>query len=96
MKQKFTLYIMVSTSKFDAGTISVWPSDISGVSGVERMLIDKQEIELDVPEFDIVSVQVDGIEKQIARVRADAQVQINALEQRKQELLAISYDGATQ
>lgn len=92
MKQMQTLYVFVSTNSYDAGKITVWDCDVSNYVE-DKALLCTQEVELDIPEFDIVSMQVDGIEKKIAQIRAEAQVKVNDLEQRKQELLAIGVDG---
>jgi len=51
-------------------------------------------IEIDFPELDnkvIISKQVAIIEKQITKVRADAEAAVTALDGRKQELLAICH-----
>lgn len=88
---KKTLYIFVSTCSYDLGKISIWDCDMSAYVQ-DKALLCTQEVEIDIPEFDIVSLQIDGIEKKIAQIRAEAQVQVNDLEQRKQELLAIGVD----
>lgn len=88
---KKTLYVFVSTCSYDAGKISIWDSDVRDYI-TDKAFLCTQEVEIDIPEFDIVSLQIDGIGKKIAQIRAEAQVQVNDLEQRKQELLAIGVD----
>ncbi len=54
-------------------------------------------IEVDFPELDnkdIINSQVAVIERQITKVRADAEAAVTALDGRKQELLAIGHDIA--
>jgi len=51
-------------------------------------------VEIDLPEIpaaELVDKQVVVIDKQMTKVRADAEASITALEGRKQELLAISH-----
>ena len=92
MKKTVTMYVCVSTRDYDAGKISVWDTDISRVDSLQETLLCTQDVEIEIPEFDIVQIQVDGIDKKIANIRADAQVEINQLNQRKQELLAIGHE----
>jgi hypothetical protein len=92
MKKKFELYVTASTNDYDAGKISVWDLDVSTMDSMNCVLLSTQEVELDIPEFDIVNIQIDGIDKQIAKIRAAAQMEVNGLEQRKQELLAIGHE----
>ena len=52
-------------------------------------------IEVEFPELsnkDVVKSQVDLLNKQMTKVRADSEAAITALEGRKQELLAITYE----
>jgi hypothetical protein len=91
MKVTKTVYILAGTGLYNCGNISLADFDMSKYDK-ERTLLCTQEIELDVPEFDIVNIQIDGIDKQIAKIRAAAQMEVNGLEQRKQELLAIGHE----
>jgi len=53
-------------------------------------------IEVEFPELsnkDVVKSQVDLLNKQMTKVRADSEAAITALEGRKQELLAITYEA---
>jgi len=53
-------------------------------------------VEVDFPEIaqeSVVQGQIDILDKQITKVQADAQAAITALTGRKQELLAIGYEG---
>lgn len=90
MKQKVELFIYVSTKSYNAGSLSVYNCDLSCLPGYH--LLCTQTVEIDVPEYDLVQIQVDGIDQQIVKIRADSQMQITQLEGRKQELLAIGVD----
>jgi len=46
-----------------------------------------------LPDADIVGAKVAVIDKQMVKVRADAEASITALEGRKQELLAIGHES---
>ena len=90
MKQKVELFIHVSTKSYSLGQLLAYNTDMSLMDGYH--LICTQTVEIDVPEFDLVQIQVDGIDQQIVKIRADSQMQITQLEGRKQELLAIGVD----
>lgn len=71
----------------DEGDLSYYEND-----GHVRL---SEIIEVDFPELDdetVINNQVAVIEKQITRVRADAEAAVTALDGRKNELLAISHD----
>ena len=86
-----TMYILAGTGSYNGGTISMADFNMSQYCE-DKTLICTQEVEFDVPEFDIVNLQIDGIDKKIAKIRAAAQMEVNGLEQRKQELLAIGHE----
>lgn len=90
-KQKFTVYVHVGVDSWNKGDLSVSSVDMTSVG--RHALISTHEIELDVPEYDLVQMEVDGIDKTITQVRAEFQGKLDSLEQRKQELLAIGSDG---
>lgn len=89
-KQKFTVYVHVGVDLWNKGDLSISSVDMAAIEGYA--LISTHEIELDVPEYDLVQKEVDVIEKTIAKVRAEFHVELRSLEQRKQELLAIGVD----
>ena len=52
------------------------------------------EVEFELlPEKDITQAAVNAIDKAIEKEKADSQVRLNAMNQRKQELLSICYNG---
>jgi hypothetical protein len=91
MKVTKTVYVMAITSLYSEPRIALSEVDMSEHLDSYHLLC-TQEVEFDVPEFDVVNIQIDCIDKQIAKIRADAQMQVNGLEQRKQELLAIGHE----
>jgi hypothetical protein len=90
MKQKVELFVHVLTDINRGSALSIHSLSMARLEGYH--LLCTQTVEFDVPEFDLVQIQVDGIEKQIVQIRADSQMQITTLEGRKQELLAIGVD----
>ena len=92
MKKIFKIYIHANLGRFEQGQISIDSMDMQEHFPKDYHLITTQEIELDIPEFDILQIQVDGIDQQIVKIRAESQMQITQLEGRKQELLAIGVD----
>lgn len=88
MKQTRTIYVMAHTETFMGGKIALFDFDASANG---YALICTQEVELDIPEYDIVQIQIDDIDKKIAMLMAEPQSELNELEQRKQELLSIGH-----
>ena len=71
----------------DDGSLDFFKNDYVQLSEV---------IEVEFPELsnkDVVKSQVDLLNKQMTKVRADSEAAITALEGRKQELLAITYEA---
>jgi len=89
MKYQTEVFAHLSGMSHDNGRVVFFSHDMTG-NGYH--LICTQTVEIDVPEFDMVQIQVDGIDKQIVKIRAESQMQITQLEGRKQELLAIGVD----
>lgn len=90
-KQKFTVYAHVGVELWNKGHLSVSSTNMTSIGSYA--LISTHEIELDVPEYDLVQMEVDGIEKTIAQVRAEFQAKLNVLQERRDNLLAIGSDG---
>lgn len=91
MKKQVELFIHAAVRSWSKdAVISVQDFDMSRMDGYH--LIGKQTVELDIPDFDIVQIQVDGIEQQIVKLRAEFQSSLKQLEDRKAELLAIGHD----
>lgn len=93
--QKFKMYIVVGTGKFNHGDISLRdyePSTDDSDIGWSKRIIGTTDIEVDVPEFDIGSLEIIGLEKAIQKERADSQVRVNILLDRLSKLKAIGHD----
>ena len=73
--------------------------DFTGVTDTnnpdEHAIISKGvEITFDLaPEDEVVKMQIQAIDKAIQKEKADSQIRLNAMDQRKQELLSICYEG---
>ena len=89
MKQKVELFVHVTNKSYDSGRIAFFHCNMTEYG---YHLLCTQTVEIEVPEFDLVHIQVDGIDQQIVKIRAESQMQITQLEGRKQELLAIGVD----
>lgn len=51
------------------------------------------EIEFEIPDVDIRQAQVDALDKQIAKTRQDFEAKLYVLQERRDNLLAIGFDG---
>ena len=71
----------------DRSGIDLWTDDYAQLS--EVIEVDFKELSDDL----VIKNQVAIIDKQITKVMADSEASITALNGRKQELLAITYDG---
>ena len=80
---KNTVYFCVSV---ETGCVCAFDFDASKHSG-DWVLIHTAEVEL--PDFDITTERVNGIERQIVSIRAEAEAKVTQLEAKKQELLAL-------
>jgi len=88
--------VLMKNVKFNFDTVCKVPEDgnMSHYESNEYVMI-SEIIEVDFPELDneiVIKSQVAIIEKQITKVRADAEAAVTALDRRKQELLAIGHD----
>lgn len=91
MKKQVEIFVHVGTVSWNIGKIYVYDFDASGQPDLSFLC--KQTVELDIPDFDIVQIQVDGIEQQIVKLRSEFQSSLKQLEDRKAELLAIGHDA---
>lgn len=81
MKKTVYFCVMVET-----GSVVAENWDISKISD-NWLLIHTAEVE--IPDFDITTERVNGVERQIVSIRAEAEAKVTALEAKKQELLAL-------
>jgi len=89
MKQKVEVFFHINVERWSTVDLIAFSQDMTGHG---YHLLCTQTVEIEVPKFDLVQIQVDGIDQQIVKIRADSQMQITTLEGRKQELLAIGVD----
>ncbi|MBB76603.1 MAG: hypothetical protein CMJ75_19020 [Planctomycetaceae bacterium] len=58
-----------------------------------RVVLSEVEVTVEIPEHNPVQLGIEAIERQIAEVRAVAHSKVTQLEERKQQLLALSNDA---
>lgn len=93
--QKFKMFLTVNTGSYKHGEVelqSFKPTDSDTDTFFGRRFICEVEVEADVPEFDIVALEVDSLEKTIQKEKADSQVRVNILLDRLSKLKAIGHD----
>lgn len=90
--QKFKLYVSASTREWELGSIKVTDYDPTPHPEFKQTLISCQDVELDIPEFDIASIAIGSLESEIQKERADSQVRVNLLLERISKLKAIGHD----
>lgn len=92
-KQTVTLHMYETTGAWNPGAKGVLHFDFRG-TGMEsdRVWIGKVDVEIDFPEIDTRQLQIDVLEKQIDKERADSQVRVNLLLERISKLQAIAHE----
>ncbi len=93
--QTFEVFVVVGTGSCNHGQIFIQdykPIESSYDHIIGRRLISKSVVEVDVPEFDIVTLEVEGLEKAVQLEKADSQVRVNLLLDRISKLKAIGHD----
>lgn len=99
--QKFKMFVVVGVGTYNHGEVELSkfkPSDeASGshscVMFATRFLSEAEaEVEVEVPTFDLVSLEVDALEKAVQREKADSQVRVNILLDRLSKLKAIGHE----
>lgn len=93
--QKFKMFVTVGVGKYNHGVVELMSfSPIGGLldDSFGKRLISETEVEVDVPEFDLVSLEVDALEQMVQKEKADSQVSVNILLDRLSKLKAIGHD----
>ncbi len=93
--QTFEVFVVVGTGSYNHGQIYIQdyePIESSSDHIIGRRLISKAVVEVDVPKFDIVALEVEGLEKAVQLEKADSQVRVNLLLDRISKLKAIGHD----
>lgn len=97
--QKFKMFVTVGVGKWNHGIVSLdsfKPSGDDGhltANGYGRRCVSEVEVEIDVPAFDLVSLEVAALEKAVQKEKADSQVRVNILLDRLSKLKAIGHDA---
>lgn len=94
-KQTFTLYITQSISQY-SNKVSVNDFNMAksyGGKPAEHILLATVEQEFDIPDIDLVSAQIDGLEQAVKHERAESQSRVNLLLDRISKLKAIGHDA---
>lgn len=86
-----TLYMSVSYSGIGISVTDYDPSD--NVITYKRPCIGSFEVEITVPEFDTVALQVKMLENKLARMNQDHHVATENIKSQIKNLLAIGHDG---
>lgn len=94
-KQTITLHLYEGTGLFNRGSREVNQCDFRTISDImnNRVWIGQQDVEIDWPEIDTRQLQIDALEAQIEKERADSQAKINLLLERISNLRAIGHEG---
>ena len=93
-KQVITLHFYEGTGTFNRGEHEVNQCDFRSMKDimVKRIWLGQQDIEIDWPEIDTRQLQIDALEAQIQRERADSEVRVNLLLDRISNLRAIGQE----
>ena len=91
--QQFTLYMHVTTHGHSKGEVIILPFDASTFSRTkDKKLLKAFTIEQDVPEFNLETLEIEGLEEELRKDRAESQSRQNILIDRISKLKAIGYD----
>lgn len=95
--QKFKMFVVVGTGSYNRGEVSLqgFEPSVSTISDASfgKRVISTSEIEVDVPEFDLLGMEIDSLEQAVQKERADSQVRVNILLDRLSKLKAIGHDA---
>ena len=91
--QQFTLYMHVTTHGYSKGEVSILPFDASTFSHTkDKKLLKTFTIDQDVPEFDLETLEIEGLEEELRKDRAESQSRQNILIDRISKLKAIGHE----
>lgn len=93
-KQTITLHMYECTEDWRAGKV-VDQYDYSQSQDMmkDKIYLGSTEVEIDFPDVDTRQLQIDALEAQVQKERADSQVRVNLLIDRISKLQAIGHDG---
>lgn len=89
-----TLHMYTYTEEFRAGINTVDQYDFRNLPECMngRVWVGQCEVEIDFPDVDITSLQIEQLEKDLQKDRADSQVRQNILIERISKLKAIGHE----
>ncbi|MBP3935008.1 MAG: hypothetical protein J6D44_14240 [Pseudomonas sp.] len=91
--QQFTLYMHITTHGYGKGDIQILPFDASTSSHItDKKLIKKFSVGVDVPEFNLETLEIEGLEEELRKDRAESQSRQNILIDRISKLKAIGHE----
>lgn len=96
-KQTVTLHIYARTGEYDKpGTITVFDCDMrkSPTCMRDMVWLGVQDVEIDIPEIDTTSAQIDALQDQIKQARTQFEQTQNLLLERISKLRAIGHEVA--
>lgn len=94
---KETIYAVLRTQGYSAGTIGVQtshPDQCSGYESLSGIILCEKEVVFDLKPMtrnEVVQSQVDGLNREKTKIMAESQHSIDLIEARIQKLLAITY-----
>lgn len=93
-KQKFKMWMHKNIDgTFDSGEVWLAQCNLAGTKCFEDCVaLGQVEFELDVPEVDTRQLQIDALNDQIQRERADSQVRVNLLLERISKLQCLAHE----
>lgn len=94
-KQTITLHMYECTNDWRAGQRIVDQYDYRQSQDLmkDKIYLGSTEVEIDFPDVDTRQLQIDALEAQVQKERADSQVRVNLLLDRISKLQAIGHDG---
>lgn len=95
-KQTITLHMYESTKEWNRGERMVCDNDYRDYSECMqgRIWLGSQDVEIDFPDADTRQLQIDALEAEVQKERADSQVRVNLLLDRISKLQAIGHEVA--
>ena len=88
-----TLHMYESTAKYDAGRRYLSECDFRETEFMkDRIWLAQQDVEIDWPEIDTRQLQIDALQAEIQRERADSQVRVNLLLERISKLQCLAHE----
>lgn len=93
MKHTVTLHLYESTCAWNQGKKDVFDVDFRKTASCmeDRIWVGQTEVTIDWPEVDTTQLQIDALEAQVQKERADFQVRVNLLLERISKLKCLEH-----